>query len=346
MPSTNPKDNVGSVLVTGATGFIGRHLVAALLATNRGVGALVRASRATDIERLWPERGVMFVPGDLFDHLSLRGTCSGFNTVFHLAGYVHAEDAEEIHADEMHWRITVEGTRALLREAVQAGVNKFVFVSSVKAMGEGGEVELDETYPPEPANGYGRAKLAAERLVLAAGREHGIHACVVRLPLVYGHDNKGNLARMIAAIERGRFPPLRDIENRRSMVHVDDVVQALLLAVEQPVAAGQVYIATDGHTYSTSEIELLIRRALGKPQPPWRVPTTVLRTVALLGDLVGKLSKRPMPISTSILEKVLGSAWYSSSKIRNELGFQPRRSLMDSIPEMVEESGLRRSSGE
>jgi nucleoside-diphosphate-sugar epimerase len=361
-----------NVLVSGASGFIGRHLVASLLESQpqpvpvstaalehvsagvpgappdaaphpkrsrsvKRVGVLVRPTRVSEVQRLWPGADVSPIAADLLDHRTLRGVCDGFDTVFHLAGYAHADDANEGRADEVHWQITVDGTRALLREAAYAGARRFVFASTVKAMGEGGEVQLDESSTLEPASGYGRAKREAEQLVLAAGREYGMHTCVLRFPLVYGRDNKGNLPRMISAIDRGRFPPLPAVENRRSMVHVDDVVQALVLAAEKPAANGQMYLVTDGQAYSARQIETLIRRALGKPLPRWAVPASVLRFGARLGDVAGNLLHRRMPLNTSALEKLLGSAWYSNEKIRRELSFRPRRTLADALPEMVEE---------
>jgi nucleoside-diphosphate-sugar epimerase len=323
-------------LVTGATGFIGRRLVAALAQSpDCSVHVLIRDSGQAS--RIWPAGGVEPRIGDLTRPDSLATVCNGVDTVYHLAGYAHASGVAEGEALDLHQRITVEGTRALLAAATSAGVKRFIFVSSVKAMGEGGEVCLDETSDTVATSIYGRAKRTAEDLVLRAGRVPGMHVCILRLPLVYGPDNKGNLPRMIAAIDQGRFPPLPELGNKRSMVHVEDVVQALLLGAESPSARGQTYIVTDEKTYSTRRIYSLICSALGRPVPAWTVPVTLLRLAARLGDLIGSVRGRPLAFNSDALDKLTGSAWYSAGKIHRELGYRPRHTLETALPEMVHE---------
>lgn len=315
-------------LVTGATGFIGTQLVQALRQREDRVVVLTRRADAScdgDAERRF---------ADLTQIETLKGTCAGIDVVFHLAGYAHADDANDDSAQAVHWRVTVEGTRGLLEEARRAGVKRIVFVSSIKAMGEGDPRCLDEASSARPETAYGRAKLAAEELLLAAGGS-GMEICILRLPLVYGRDNKGNIPRMIAAIDRGRFPPLPDVPNKRSMVHVDDVVQALLLAAQRPEAVGRTYIVTDGQTYSTRQIYAAICDALGRPVPRWSVPMPILRFGARVGDAIARVSGKPFPLTSTALEKLVGSAWYSSGKIGRELGFVPRRTLETALPEMV-----------
>lgn len=314
-------------LVTGASGFIGTQLVRTLQAQGDKVVALIRGSSST-------QPHVETHQADLSQVDTLEGVCANIETVFHLAGYAHAEDANDVAATAIHLGVTVEGTRALLREAQRARVRRFVFVSSVKAMGEGGMECQDETTAPRPTTPYGRAKLAAEELTHAAGRS-GVEISVLRLPLVYGRDSKGNISRMMAAIDRGYFPPLPDFSNKRSMVHIDDVMQALLLAAENPKAIGQTYIVTDGEIYSTRRIYTVICRGLERPVPRWTLPAAALKLGALAGDVITKVRGKPFPFNTEALEKLTGSAWYNSNKIHRELGFNPTRSLETALPEMV-----------
>jgi nucleoside-diphosphate-sugar epimerase len=315
-----------TALVTGVSGFIGRQLARQLTAQGWRTIGLSRRGRGNEVRA-----------GDLTRPETLSGVCAGTDTVFHLAGLAHAADEGSPEADARHQAVTLDGTRSLLADAISQGVRRFVFVSSVKTMGEGGADSLDESAAPEPQSAYGRAKLEAERLVFAAGREHGMHVAVLRLPLVYGPGNKGNIPRMIAAIDRGRFPSLPETGNRRSMVHVNDVVQALLLAADNPAANGQVFIVTDGRTYSTRGIYEAICKALGRPVPGWSVPAWLLRLGARAGDVLQHSIGRPMPLTTGTLDKLLGSAWYSSDKIRRQLGFAPRHTLYDALPEIVAE---------
>jgi len=159
-------------------------------------------------------------------------------------------------------------------------------------MGEGNGRCLDEFFDGQLETPYGRFKLEAERVTLEFGRRAGLHVASLWLPLVYGPGTKGNLFRMIAAIDRGIFPPLPKSGDHRSMVHVADVVQAAVLAAENPAANGQCYIVIDGGTYSTRELHLLICRGLGRTVPPWRVPLWALRVAAVAGDAIGKVLGR------------------------------------------------------
>jgi UDP-glucose 4-epimerase len=321
----------GLTLITGATGFIGRRLVDVLRQQGVAVRAVVRDSEKT--QTLWPGDTVAVAHADFGDPETIGGACSGVGTLFHLAGHAHAEDDGS--ADALHQRVTVAGTRVLIDAAMRAEVQRVVFVSSVKTMGEGGSKCLDESTEAEPTSAYGRAKREAERLVLEAGKRHNFHACVLRLPLVYGSGVKGNLLRMMAAIDRGRFPPLPETGNKRSLVHVDDVVQAALLAADNPKANGQIYIVTDDQVYSTRQIYSLMRTALGKAGAHWSVPQAMLQTGAKLGDFIGRLRGRRFVFDSVALDKLLGSAWYSCAKIKRELGYQPTHTLGDSMNEMV-----------
>jgi len=187
------------VLVTGATGFIGRRLCAVLKQHGSHVRALGRGER----DGLWNR----FIRADLAQGVP-ADALHDVDTVFHLAGKAHA--LSETSQDEAeYFRINTEGTRRLLEVAGEAGVRRFVFFSSVKAMGEGGDACLDESAACCPETPYGKSKLAAEHLVLNGG--YVPEPVVLRLSMVYGPTRKGNLPRMIEAVARGRFLPLPEI---------------------------------------------------------------------------------------------------------------------------------------
>lgn len=324
-----------NTLVTGATGFIGHRLVTALLERGDRVIALARSPALAG--KTLPAGAIEVHAADFEQPASLAGACLNVETIFHLAGFAHAVDVDDKQARQRHERVTVEGTRALLHEAARARIQRFVFASSVKAMGEGGSECINELTASGPTSAYGRAKRTAEELVIEAGKQYGWHVSIVRFPLVYGPANRGNLPRLIEAIDHGRFPPLPPTGNRRSMVHVDDAVSALLQVAEQPRANGQIYLVTDGQSYSTEEIYRLIRRALNKPEPGWNIPMTVLRLGAQMGDMAGLFLGRPFFFNSAVLSKLSGTAWYSDAKIRRELGYRSRHTLADAIPRMIEE---------
>jgi nucleoside-diphosphate-sugar epimerase len=272
--------------------------------------------------------------GDVRDSQAMKTAAAGCGTVYHLAGKAHA--LTEMRGDEEAYRaINTDGTRHALEGAAAGGAKAFVLFSSVKAMGEGGSRCLDESFDGPPETPYGRSKLEAERVALEFGRRTGLQVACLRLPLVYGPGTRGNLLRMIAAIDKGVFPPLPELGNRRSMVHVEDVVQAALLASRAPAANGQCYIVTDGGVHSTRELYTLICRGLGKGMPAWYVPVGVLRALAIAGDVIGRVLGKRFVFDSDALEKLTGSAWYSSEKISRELGYKPARRLEDSLPEMI-----------
>lgn len=313
---------IKKVLLTGANGFIGQVLAKQLLAEGTEVKALVRDKAIN------PK--LESIALDLTEEWTIN-PCEGVDTVFHLAGKAHA--LSEIAADDKEYQlINTEGTRKLLAAAQKAGVKRFVFFSSIKAVGDMAAMQ-DETNQTPPDTPYGQSKRAAEALVLNGG--YVPHPVVIRPCMVYGNSDKGNLPRMIAAIKRGFFPPLPEVHNHRSMVHVEDLAQAALLAAQNPKAAGQIYIVSDGQTYSTRQLYEWICEALHKKPLPFAIPVLFLKMLAKMGDAIGRLRRRRFMFDTDALDKLLGSAWYSSAKIEMELGFKPQRNLQEALPEIV-----------
>lgn len=323
-------DRPKRALVTGATGFIGRRLVEALLARGVAVIALSRSGERAPAD--WRIRGVDLKCGDLLDASTVRGLCAGADIVFHLASHPERVSAK---IEDAHFALSVKGTETLLNEANRSGVRRFVFASSVKAMGEVTHACVAETMDPRPVSSYGRAKLAAEVLIRDAGKRSGIVTCSLRLPMVYGPNPAGSIMRMIEAVDRRWFPPLPEMGNKRSMVHVDDVTRALWLAADTPAASGQTYLVTDREVYSTRLIYEAICRALGKSIPKRAVPIRVLSLAALFGDFFTFITGKNLPLNRSVLEKLQGSAWYSSEKIQRELGYSPAHTLYSALPDMV-----------
>ncbi|HLP07195.1 MAG TPA: NAD-dependent epimerase/dehydratase family protein [Opitutaceae bacterium] len=196
---------------------------------------------------------------------------------------------------------------------------------------------LDELCPFPPDTPYGQSKRAAEKIVLEGG--YVPHPVVLRPCLVYGPAPKGNLDKMIDAVKRGRFPPLPEVGNKRSMVHIDDVIAAALLAAEHPAAKGQVFIAADNEPFSTRQLFEWICRAAGKRVPGWSVPLWLLRLLGCVGDRIGKLRGRRFVFDSDALAKLTGSAWYTSAKLQRELGWRPKHTLRATMPEIVAKCG-------
>jgi len=325
-------------LITGVEGFIGRKLAIQLKAGGQIVEGLDVNCAGTFCDK--------FHRADITRPLTL-GSFEGVGTVFHLAGKVHAL-SEVKRDDSEYFRINTEGTRNVLEAAGRAGVRRFIFFSTVKAMSRD-QIEtgitgvpkprtaaLAETDQIEPNTPYGRSKLEGEKLVLCGG--YVPEPVVLRLCMVYGAGAKGNMQKMLQAVNRNRFPPLPDSGNRRSMVHVQDVIQAALLGAQKVEAIGQVFIVSDGRAYSTRQIYECMCRALSRPCPRWTVPLWCLRGLGFAGDVIGQLRGRRFVFDSDALGKLFGSSWFSSRKIESMLGFQPKWNLELAMPEMVEET--------
>lgn len=309
-------------LVTGAGGFIGRRLVAGLRADGQAVRAGARRPQPDDAGA---------VAASLEDPAGLVRACAGVETVFHCAGHAHAWAGGDA---LLHRRVNFEGTQRLAEAAGHAGVRRFVFLSSVKAMGEPGEACADEDWPLPPLTPYGQAKRAAEEAVLEAGARYGMHVVNLRLAMVYGPGGRGNLERMAALVRRGWFPPLPETGNRRSLVYVDEVVSAMRLVAHAPAAAGRTWIVADEAAYSGRELYVALRAALGLAPRRHAVPAGGLATVAAIGDRLERLLGRRLPFDSEVLDKLLGSACYSSARLRGELGWQPQVSLVEGLQRM------------
>lgn len=260
-------------------------------------------------------------------------------TVVHCAGLADADCRDE----QRLWAVNYQGTRNLLQAAVAAGVERFVFLSSVKAMAEPGEHCVDEDWPGEPATEYGRSKRAAETAALETGVRQGLKVTVLRLPMVYGKGGGGNLARLARMIERGWLPPLPETGNRRSIVHVQDVVAAVHKVIEEPRAHGRIYIVADPIAYSARQLYTAIREVLAergkgvpvRPRWPWAPPVALLRLLGRLGDGVEALTGRTLPVDSRVIGRLLDSACYSPQRIGQELGFRAQVDLRVGLREML-----------
>lgn len=312
-------------LVSGANGFVGRTLCQVLMAR----GFRVRALLHHDTQGPWHERVVC----DLANGTVPVEACRGLDGIFHLAGIAHLQDQSSAQ-DSLYQQINVDGTQALLDAAKVAGVSRFVYFSSTKAAADPGTECVDETWDLLPEDAYGRSKRAAESIALAAVGL-GMHVSVLRPTLVYGAGVKGNLRRMIDAVAAGRFPPMPELNNRRSMVCVSDLAEAALLAMTQPAANGRVYIVADGRDYSTRALYLSICEAVGRKPPSWTFPLWFMGAGAVFGDVLSFVTRRQIPFSSPALLRLCGSACYDPGRLCSELGWRPEHSFYDAVNEMV-----------
>lgn len=271
----------GPVVVTGAAGFVGRVVVRHLLASGYQVRAISRSVRD------WPEHVEGFAVPSEAPHAARIAALDGAAAVIHLAARVHQMDRAARTDDSSFVRDNVVQSRAWGEAARQAGVSRFVLVSSVKAIAEESDTPLLEDASPRPEDAYGRSKLAAEQVLLAVG---GLSVVVLRFPLVYGPGVGGNMRSLLRAVRLGLPLPFAGIGNQRSVLAVDNAA-AFLVAALKPSLMPNVYHVSDDLPLSTPEIVSALASGMGRSPRLFRVPAALWRFMGARGKrLTGSLA--------------------------------------------------------
>jgi nucleoside-diphosphate-sugar epimerase len=308
------------VLVTGATGFVGRSLIQRLADDGHVVVATCRDERqAVERDRIHWTR-----IDDIGPRTDWSRALGDADAVIHLAALAHqVGKLGEGRLDEFR-AVNVEGARVLAQAALAAPtVRRFIFVSSIGAVTSASADVLDETTPCAPTTDYGLSKREGELAVAAALRDSRIDWCILRPPLVYGPANPGNMARLIDLIKR-RWPlPFGAIRNRRSFIYVENLVDALAACLTRPLPSGRTFFVTDGTEFSTAELSRLLASHLQAPARIWNVPLSVLRLAGIAGDAVDKLAGRSIGIDTYSVERLAGSLSADGSEFRKALAWTP-----------------------
>jgi nucleoside-diphosphate-sugar epimerase len=309
------------LLVTGATGAIGPAVVRALLAAGHDVRALVRRDAPP---AAFP--GVEWCTGDLREPASLAAAVRQVDAVVHLAALLHITNPPPELRREYE-RVNVDGTAHLLAVAHASGVRRFVLASTTAVYGDTHGRVADERTTPRPDTWYAESKLRAEQLVLDAvasgGRRMGV---VLRLSAAYGPRVKGNYRRLVIALARHRFVGVGPGRNRRSLIHEDDVGAAVMLAATHDNGGSRLYNVADGPPHQVRDIIDAVSRALGRPAPRFSIPLPLARAAAGALDAASALIGTPLGLTRAV-EKYLEDSAVDASRIRAELGFEPRVTL-------------------
>jgi nucleoside-diphosphate-sugar epimerase len=271
--------------------------------------------------------------GDITDKASLTSICYDADVVFHLASYVHKIPKSE-EEKRYVFNVNVDGTRNLL-DSLGHSVRHIVFFSSVSVYGLDSGFDIDESVKTEPVTLYGITKLKGETLIRDWGEYKHVKTTCLRLPLVYGSGNKGNIDKMIQAIKKNLFMIIGDGSNKRSLVYVRNVVDAALAVVDRQKTNSEVYIITDGIDYTVKELYVTIAKGMEKKPLSFRFPLSIANGLAWLGDMGGGIIGKPLPFNSETLKKLTGSLTFSSRKIQEEMGFKPTYNLYNAISEVV-----------
>ncbi len=304
------------ILVTGATGFVGSALVARLAGEGVETRACVRRNDA-----FMPD-GVHTVQlGDLTANTDWSRALTEVGVIVHAAARVHVMDDTATDPLTEFRRINVQGTLNLARQAVAAGVRRFVFISSIKVNGEATELgaPFSADDMPAPLDPYGVSKMEAEQGLREIASQSGMEVVIIRPPLVYGPGVKANFSALMRAVQRGWPLPLGAVHNRRSLVAIDNLVDFIVTCLSHPQAANQTFLVSDGHDLSTTELVRGLARPAGVPARLVPMPVWALRAGAALlgkGDAV---------------QRLCGNLQVDISKARSLLGWVPPLSVDEGL---------------
>lgn len=319
-------------LVTGGNSFIGTHLIDALVKKGVKVSVLVRNRKDTKTNF---NGDIKLYVGDLSDKASLSSICDDhdIDVVFHLASSVHKMSKTE---EEKKYvlKVNVDGTRNLL-DSLSSSVKHIIFFSSVSVYGINSGFNIDEMAKTDPVTIYGITKLRAESIIRDWGKGKNVKTTSLRLPLVYGPGNKGNIYKIIESIDRRRFVMIGKGENKRSLVYVGNVVDAALAVVGKREADGKVFIVTDGVDYTVRNLCETIAKGLQKKSLLLYIPMSIAKGVAWIGDTVENFIGKPLPFNSEVLGKLANPLTFSSHKIQAEIGFKPYYNLHNTINETM-----------
>lgn len=305
------------VAVTGASGFVGQAVITELLSCQHDVHAVVRSleKHAHPFTRAIQT----FSAGDITVDTDWTDILTRVNCVVHCAARAHVMNETETDALAAYRAVNVAATRQLAEQAAKMGVQRLVYLSSIKVNGEqtvSGDcfTSMDEPFCENP---YGISKWEAEQALHEVSARTGLEVVIIRPPLIYGAGVKGNFLSMLGWLSRGMPLPLGAIQNQRSMVGIDNLVDLILTCMDHPNAANQTFLVSDDDDLSTTELVRRLGAALGKPARLLPVPASVL---GLAARLVGK---------QEMAERLLGNLKVNISKTKELLDWAPPVSVND-----------------
>lgn len=302
------------ILVTGASGFVGNSLTAEFFRQGYFIGAAVRSTKSQI------NNAEVVVVGEIDGKTDWTNALRSVDVVVHLAARAHVMKENAANPLAEFRKVNVEGTQQLAQSAVNAGVKRFIYVSSVKVNGEQtGLSPFTELSIPNPQNPYGASKWEAEQGLKRIAEETGMEVVTIRPPLVYGVGVKANFASMMRVVKRGIPLPFGAIHNKRSFVYVENLVSFILLCIDHPAAANQTFLISDGQDISTTELLHGCAEALGVKA---RLIPFPQKLVEVCATMIGK---------RDAAQRLCGNLQVDISKARTLLGWAPSISVADGL---------------
>jgi len=318
-------------LITGVTGFVGSHLAEAC--QKRGIPTVTIARSTSDLR--WPKQfGCQVVQGDLSDPASIRQAMEGVNVIIHSAAKVG--DWGPI---EDFRQVNVQATALLLEEAKARKVDRFIHISTLGVYEARDHFDTDETTPPpkQHMDGYTQTKMEAEAVVMGYFNAQKVPVVILRPGFVYGTRDRTVLPNLLSNLKKGIVRYLGSGEQQMNTIHVDNIVQAVFLAIENPKAVGQIYNLTDDEVVTKKRFMETVADTAGLPKPTKHVPLGVAKVMAKLIEGFARMRKaKQAPILTQARIKFLGlNLGYSCAKLKRELGYDPKVKFAQGMPDSV-----------
>ncbi len=322
-----------NILVTGATGFIGRPLVEELSSSGHSIRCLVR--NRTEAEKLLSDlRNIELVEGDLTNPETLRGIGEGIDTVYHLAAQGHVASASK-DAYNTFYKINVGGTENLLNSlATNKNIKKVIMFSSTAAMGLISDMVVEETTPCNPVTPYQKSKYQSEQKARETAEKLDIPLLILRPCMVYGKHGFGEFHKFVQLVKKNFMPMILQKTMLTPIVHVKDVVQASVKALEKG-KPGETYLICGEESYPFNMLLKLIFKALNKKLPLIPVPYKAVYFAAYIFETAAKLTKTTPLVTRQNIRSTVADRRFSIDKARNELGYVPQVRPEDGIGEVV-----------
>ena len=311
-------------LVTGGTGFIGGHLVKALVGSGRDVRCLVRETSNT---KPLEELGVDLVYGDILDKDSLKDALNGVNIVYHLAGEVFSKRSDDF------FKINVNGTRNLLEVCLHEKIQKFIYFSSIAAVGPNPhrDIILNEESPCNPISPYGKSKHEAEEILLRYVKEYDLPGIIIRLPIVYGPGISplSRVSVMLKMVLSGKVRMIGDGNNTICLCYIASLIQGVLMAEKKSKAKGDIYFFADPKPYTLNEIIQKIAQKEGMELSQRHIPIWLASKVVRMATVLGRVFNFSLPFHPNIVKEATHNWVNSISKAKEELGYSSKGELKD-----------------
>lgn len=303
--------------VTGANGFIGKELVKRLLNDGFKVTSFMRNPTYNEtahnlIKKKFP---------DLNGISDFSETIHGIDTLFHCAARVHIFNENDKDALSDFLEVNLEGTINLAKTASKAGVKRFIFLSSVKACGESTELNLpmNEKLIPKPMDSYGYSKLLAEKELLNLAKETNMEIVIIRPVVIYGPGVKGNISKLIRLVKKQYFLPFGGVNNKRSLLSITNLLDLMIICIDHPNAANQIFFVSDGADKSLPEIILAISNVLKSKILIFTFPVIILKFFLFI---IGK---------KKLINRLFGSLQVDIKRAKMELGWEPKNKFEDEL---------------